>query len=137
MSILCSSKLTIVKRSLQVDILKSLIALSCGEYTRNLIPCFQNTVNCSYYFIVGNLNIIYSYCCLEPREYQLDLAIVLEPKFDQKLHRSSHTVSFVWRITTGQQFSTVYSLIDHRNDVKVFKTQVEPGAAGELQVLNF
>ena len=80
---------------------------------------------------------IYSYCCLEPREYQLDLAIVLEPKFDQKLHRCSHAVSFVWRITTGQQFSTVYSLIDHRNDVKMFKSQVEPRAAGELQVLNF
>ena len=30
----------------------------------------------------------------------------------------------------------VYSLIDYRNDVKMFKTQVELGAAGELQVLN-
>ena len=137
MSILCSSKLTIVRRSLQLHILKSLIALSFGEYTKNLIPCFQHTVNCSYYFIVGKLNVIYSYCCLELCEYQLDLAIVLEPKFDQKLHRSSHAVSFVWRITTGQQFSKVYSLIDHRNDVKMFKTQVEPREAGELQVLNF
>ena len=27
----------------------------------------------------------------------------------------------------------VYSLIDHRNDVKMFKTQVEPRAAGVLQ----
>ena len=27
----------------------------------------------------------------------------------------------------------VYSLIDHRNDVKMFKTQVEPPAAGVLQ----
>ena len=31
----------------------------------------------------------------------------------------------------------VYYLIDHRNDVKIFKTQVELRAAGELQVLNF
>ena len=27
----------------------------------------------------------------------------------------------------------VYSLIDHRNDVNLFKTQVEPRAAGVLQ----
>ena len=85
MSILFSSKLTIVRRSLQLDILKSLITLNFGEYTKNLIPYFQHTVNCSYYFIVGKLNIIYSYCCLES-ENQLILAKVLEPKFDQKLH---------------------------------------------------
>lgn len=42
---------------------------------------------------------MYSYCCLDPREYELDLAKVLEPKFDKKLHRSSHAVTFVWRIT--------------------------------------
>ena len=33
--------------------------------------------------------------------------------------------------SNGQQFSMVYTLIDHRNDVKMFKTQVEPRAAGE------
>ena len=41
--------------------------------------------------------------------------------------------------SNGQQFSMVYTLIDHRNDVKMFKTQVEPRAAGEwfhCKVLN-
>ena len=32
--------------------------------------------------------------------------------------------------SNGQQFSMVCTLIDHRN-VKMFKTQVEPRAAGE------
>ena len=59
LSILCSSKLTIVKRPLQLHILKSLIALSFGEYTKHLIPCFQHTVNCLYYFILGKLNRIH------------------------------------------------------------------------------
>ena len=41
--------------------------------------------------------------------------------------------------SNGQQFSMVCTLIDHRNDVKMFKTQVEPRAAGEwfhCKVLN-
>ena len=42
-------------------------------------------------------------------------------------------------LTNRQQFSMVFTLIDHRNDVNMFKTQVEPRAAGELfhcKVLN-
>ena len=38
-----------------------------------------------------------------------------------------------------QQFSIVSNLINHRNDIKMFKTQVEPLAAGEwfnCKVLN-
>ena len=41
--------------------------------------------------------------------------------------------------SNGQQFCMVCTLIDHRNDVKMFKTQVEPRAAGEwfhCKVLN-
>ena len=41
--------------------------------------------------------------------------------------------------SNGQQFSMVCTLIDHTNDVKMFKTQVEPRAAGEwfhCKVLN-
>ena len=34
-------------------------------------------------------------------------------------------------LTHRQQFSIVCTLIDHRNDVKMFKTHVEPRAAGE------
>ena len=36
------------------------------------------------------------------------------------------------RLTNRQQFSMVCTLIDHRNDVKMFKTQVQPRAEGEL-----
>ena len=42
-------------------------------------------------------------------------------------------------LANRQQFSMVYTLIDHRNEVNMFKTQVEPQAAGEwfhCKVLN-
>ena len=44
------------------------------------------------------------------------------------------------KLTNRQQISIVYTLIDHKNDVKMFKTQVEPRGAGEWfhwQVLIF
>ena len=40
----------------------------------------------------------------------------------------------IWRekqIANRQQFSLVCTLIDHTNDLKTFKTKVEPRAAGE------
>ena len=33
--------------------------------------------------------------------------------------------------TNWQQFSLVYTLIDHRNDIKMFQTQVKPRATGK------
>ena len=44
------------------------------------------------------------------------------------------------KLTNRQQISMVYTLIDHKNDVKMFKTQVKPRGAGEwfhCQVLIF
>ena len=37
----------------------------------------------------------------------------------------------LFKLTNQQQFSMVCTLIDHRNDVKMFKTHVEPGAEGK------
>ena len=34
-------------------------------------------------------------------------------------------------LTNQQRFSMVYTLLDHRNKIKMFKAQVEPRAAGE------
>ena len=34
-------------------------------------------------------------------------------------------------LTSQQRFSMVYTLLHHRNKIKMFKTQVEPRAAGE------
>ena len=45
--------------------------------------------------------------------------------------RINKPVSQGVQLTNRQQFSMVYTLIDHTNDVKMFKTQVEPRAAGE------
>ena len=45
----------------------------------------------------------------------------------------------VSQLTSPQQSSVVCTLIDHGNDVKMFKTKVEPQAAGEwfhCKVLN-
>lgn len=43
------------------------------------------------------------------------------------------------KLTNRQQFSMICTLIDHRNDIWIFKTQVEPRTTGELlqcKVLN-
>ena len=34
-------------------------------------------------------------------------------------------------LTNQQRFSMAYTLLDHRNKIKMFKAQVEPRAAGE------
>ena len=35
------------------------------------------------------------------------------------------------KLSNWQEFSMVCTVVDHRNDVRMFKTQVEPWAAGE------
>ena len=40
-------------------------------------------------------------------------------------------MNFLSQLTSPQQFSADCTLIDHRNDVKMFKTKVESRAAGE------